>query len=159
MAGRMQVRASTEVGPIRVSVAPTRGAKGRAADPSRQRASTSQRVSTAQRAATAGRAVATGLRLPKKADLPPPVAPAGWYPDPEDVARMRWWSGDKWTRRFAEPGAVPVVTRRSDAPPRLAPRPRTARRQGVFQNVGFSGPRGARRASSARRTRNSERTE
>ncbi|KXP03670.1 DUF2510 domain-containing protein [Tsukamurella pseudospumae] len=164
MAGRMQVRASTEVGPVRVSVAPARGAKGRAkagrtADPVPQRASTPQRFSTAQRAATAGRAVATGLRLPKKADLPPPVAPAGWYPDPEDRARMRWWNGEKWTRRFAEPGAVPVVARRSDAPPRLAARPRTVRTQGLLQNVGFSGTRGARRASSARRTRGSERSE
>jgi len=30
--------------------------------------------------------------------LPPP----GWYPDPEQPARQRWWSGDKWTAGLKE---------------------------------------------------------
>lgn len=34
--------------------------------------------------------------------LPPP----GWYPDPEQPARKRWWSGDHWTADVQEPPAA-----------------------------------------------------
>ena len=30
------------------------------------------------------------------------VAPPGWYPDPTDPARIRWWDGTAWT--FHSPG-------------------------------------------------------
>ena len=29
--------------------------------------------------------------------------PAGWYPDPEDNARSRWWDGTAWTASVSEP--------------------------------------------------------
>jgi hypothetical protein len=28
---------------------------------------------------------------------PPPSAPAGWYPNPDDPARWRYWDGRTWT--------------------------------------------------------------
>jgi hypothetical protein len=39
------------------------------------------------------------------AQKPPPPAPEagfvapGWYPDPDDPDRMRWWDGRAWTDR------------------------------------------------------------
>ena len=26
---------------------------------------------------------------------------AGWYPDPADASRIRWWDGQKWTEHVA----------------------------------------------------------
>lgn len=123
----MAIRASTEVGPVRVSVGAPRPVKRRA--------------------------LATGLRLPRKAELPPPVAPAGWYPDPEDAGRMRWWTGTKWTRRFAEPGAAKVSARVADAPPKV--RQRQAPRRRV--NSRLLEHTKANLASYPRKTRNSRR--
>lgn len=39
--------------------------------------------------------------------LPPP----GWYPDPEQPTRQRWWSGERWTAGLQEPdvGYIPMV--------------------------------------------------
>jgi RsiW-degrading membrane proteinase PrsW (M82 family) len=34
---------------------------------------------------------------------PPPVTPAGWYPDPTGAAAWRWWNGHAWTA-FASGG-------------------------------------------------------
>jgi len=35
---------------------------------------------------------------------------AGWYPDPEDSSRRRWWDGRQWTAEVqAEPEPVPPV--------------------------------------------------
>ncbi|WP_210479541.1 DUF2510 domain-containing protein [Naasia sp. SYSU D00948] len=31
----------------------------------------------------------------------PNVAPAGWYPDPNDGRRQRWWDGYQWTAETA----------------------------------------------------------
>ncbi|CAN5547117.1 hypothetical protein BH09ACT4_BH09ACT4_13260 [soil metagenome] len=31
------------------------------------------------------------------------VPPAGWYPDPVDSSRSRWWSGAAWTEHVEEP--------------------------------------------------------
>ena len=28
---------------------------------------------------------------------PPPVTPAGWYPDPTATNAWRWWNGHAWT--------------------------------------------------------------
>lgn len=32
-----------------------------------------------------------------------PLAPFGWYPDPADSSRMRWWDGQRWTDRTEYP--------------------------------------------------------
>lgn len=133
----MAIRASTDVGPVRVSVA-------------RRPARPARRVPVLK---LPGTRVAAGLPLPRKPELPPPVAPAGWYPDPEDAARMRWWNGAKWTRRFAEPGATTapskVRTRVAAAPPKLRP-VRAPKRAGRFAL--FDGPK-QNPASKPRRTR------
>jgi hypothetical protein len=33
--------------------------------------------------------------------------PAGWYPDPENSARSRWWNGSAWTASVSEPQPAP----------------------------------------------------
>jgi hypothetical protein len=40
----------------------------------------------------------------------PAGAPAGWYPDPEDPARMRWWDGWAWTAAQEPAGRIDVPT-------------------------------------------------
>lgn len=30
---------------------------------------------------------------------PPVFSPAGWYPDPHELADLRWWNGTEWTDR------------------------------------------------------------
>lgn len=35
-------------------------------------------------------------------DVPQPVIPAAWYPDPADQARRRWWDGSAWTDNVAD---------------------------------------------------------
>lgn len=45
------------------------------------------------------------LRLEATAEAP--ATPAGWYPDPVDHDRLRWWSGSGWTDQVHEP-AVPA---------------------------------------------------
>lgn len=48
------------------------------------------------------------------------VTPAGWYEDPADAARVRWWNGVAWTEHTeAKPGVEP-------APPVSAPAPASA---------------------------------
>ncbi|WP_413768915.1 DUF2510 domain-containing protein [Rhodococcus pyridinivorans] len=32
---------------------------------------------------------------------PPPVAPAGWYPDPQNGVLQRYWDGTRWSERTA----------------------------------------------------------
>jgi Protein of unknown function (DUF2510)/HIRAN domain len=33
---------------------------------------------------------------------PPPTPPAGWYPDPYGVARVRYWDGAQWTEQATQ---------------------------------------------------------
>lgn len=33
---------------------------------------------------------------------PPALPPAGWYPDPDESSRQRWWDGSKWTEHRSE---------------------------------------------------------
>lgn len=40
-------------------------------------------------------------------DSTPP--PAGWYPDPDDAARQRYWDGQEWAAPAAEPTPVAPV--------------------------------------------------
>ncbi len=43
------------------------------------------------------------------------MTPAGWYPDPEDATRSRWWDGARWTdHRSAPVMATPYVAATAD---------------------------------------------
>lgn len=33
-----------------------------------------------------------------------PAPPAGWYADPQDASRWRWWDGAKWTENVSDSG-------------------------------------------------------
>jgi len=51
--------------------------------------------------------------------------PAGWYPDPSDPARQRWWDGNAWTEHVHPPAAPePVAATPQPAP--AAPQPAPA---------------------------------
>lgn len=54
---------------------------------------------------------------------------AGWYPDPAQPGRTRWWSGDGWTDHV-QPAAVPVAP----VPP-AAPTPSNLDENGVPLNL------------------------
>lgn len=49
---------------------------------------------------------------------PPP--PAGWYPDPSDVRRRRWWDGVSWSSQTSPvpgaPGAQPQTLVHAESP-------------------------------------------
>ncbi|WP_179872658.1 DUF2510 domain-containing protein [Microcella indica] len=38
-------------------------------------------------------------------------AAPGWYPDPEQAATLRYWTGTVWTEQRAPAAAAPVATR------------------------------------------------
>jgi len=59
---------------------------------------------------------------PVALDAAPSLPPAGWYVDPFDAMRRRWWTGTEWTSHLrlvmpAEPGYVAVP---SVVPPAVA---------------------------------------
>ena len=35
-----------------------------------------------------------------------PLPPAGWYPNPDNAAELRWWDGKAWSAHTAAPGTV-----------------------------------------------------
>lgn len=44
------------------------------------------------------------------------LAPFGWYPDPVDSTRLRWWNGERWTERteFPRPELQPAFAYSTD---------------------------------------------
>jgi uncharacterized protein DUF4041/Meiotically Up-regulated Gene 113 (MUG113) protein/uncharacterized protein DUF2510 len=50
------------------------------------------------------------------------VTPPGWYPDPQDAARLRWWDGFAWTAQIAARPVAPSATAHpvvSNQPPEM----------------------------------------
>lgn len=47
------------------------------------------------------------------------TTPAGWYPDPTDSTRNRWWDGTQWTENYAP--AAPQAAPTAPAAPSAAP--------------------------------------
>ncbi|MDQ1575803.1 MAG: hypothetical protein QOH55_953 [Microbacteriaceae bacterium] len=48
--------------------------------------------------------------------VPPAAAPtAGWYPDPQNSAQQRWWTGQGWSEHVQTP--APVTPPHSGTPP------------------------------------------
>ncbi len=52
--------------------------------------------------------------------MPPTVAPAGWYADPDNAAAQRWWDGTQWTSH-TQLITPPVPGFAAPADARLAP--------------------------------------
>ena len=48
-------------------------------------------------------------------------APAGWYPDPSDPTRQRWWDGAQWAAPAAAAPPVPSTPAYAPAPPLASP--------------------------------------
>lgn len=45
--------------------------------------------------------IAIGIALPE--ERPKWARPPGWYPDPKDPQRLRWWDGAGWTTNVFVP--------------------------------------------------------
>jgi hypothetical protein len=55
-------------------------------------------------------------------DMSGQSTPAGWYPDPQDPSRQRYWDGSAWSEATqAAPGAAPPPTGAYGAPSYGAP--------------------------------------
>lgn len=50
-----------------------------------------------------------------------PTALVGWYPDPQQPARLRYWDGARWTGYLVDPDRPDVV--RYERPPWAPPAP------------------------------------
>jgi hypothetical protein len=48
-------------------------------------------------------------------------APEGWYPDPHDPQRLRWWDGGAWTEHVEEAAALPPLGVSDELPPAEGP--------------------------------------
>jgi hypothetical protein len=46
-----------------------------------------------------------GTGYPANVPPPPPLPPAGWYPDPAGSNRQRWWDGRGWTDHLRDPSS------------------------------------------------------
>ena len=42
------------------------------------------------------------------------TTPAGWYPDPSNAQRSRWWDGAQWTENYSDPYAPAVALKAPD---------------------------------------------
>lgn len=59
---------------------------------------------------------------------------AGWYPDPEDAGRLRWWDGARWTSEWRTTTTPPADAATNDAshtPGSFRERIRTALRRAM----------------------------
>jgi len=45
------------------------------------------------------------------------TTPAGWYPDPSNAQRSRWWDGAQWTENYSDPYAPAVALKAPDGTP------------------------------------------
>ena len=62
---------------------------------------------------------------------------AGWYPDPSDPTKQRWWDGNQWTEhQQPAPGAVPPP------PPIYGQQPGYGQPAGYGQQPGYGQPAG-----------------
>jgi hypothetical protein len=51
------------------------------------------------------------------------LPPAGWYQDPDDSDRRRWWDGQQWTEHRKAPAAEAPPPTTPQQAPQVAPTP------------------------------------
>jgi len=71
--------------------------------------------------------------------------PAGWFPDPEDPANLRYWDGSAWTdhRHPAEPAAPAAAPAAASATPQFAYQPTYGAQPTQGAQPGYVAPYGA----------------
>jgi predicted lipid-binding transport protein (Tim44 family) len=83
---------SATLGSARLQAATPEPAQGSAAqEPAQESATLRSAPESVQGSAAQESAQASG------ADVPPPSAPAGWYPSPSHPGLRQWWDGAQWT--------------------------------------------------------------